>query len=481
MYWPARYWNRSLAGSCSRIDRDVGGRPGDRDHAARHLADRELAGTRHGARLEDDVGLRRGLAGEDQARAFLLGAERLLRCAPWITRPSSMPALARAAGAVAAPVGQADALADRGVQHRLVAVDAEGLPARLDGDGERHGGRGRRGASLDSARDFARVPKARFCAAAAHLCCSIDRRVSRDRCCSSSAAATSGCASPASLRPRWRVLALTSSPSASPGCAPPASLPLRRRSRPAATLARLAGLADAVLHLAPPPSAARAIRAPATSLQALARSARLRRLVYASTSGVYGDRGGAAPTRRARSRPTTDRARRRVDAEQRLRQFGRAIGVARHAPAHSGHLRARPRRAATARARRARHAGARRRRRRVHQPHPCRRPRARLRRRPASRPPQRAVNVIDDSDLKHGRLLRSGCRSLGLARPPRLSRARSSRSVLSPMQLSFMSESRRLVNRRMKRELRSRLRYPHPSPKGWGAAAPARARSDNRH
>jgi hypothetical protein len=31
---------------------------------------------------------------------------------------------------------------------------------------------------------------------------------------------------------------------------------------------------------------------------------------------------------------------------------------------------------------------------------------------------------------------------------------------MSPMQLSFMSESRRLDNRRLKRELRLRLRYP---------------------
>jgi hypothetical protein len=32
--------------------------------------------------------------------------------------------------------------------------------------------------------------------------------------------------------------------------------------------------------------------------------------------------------------------------------------------------------------------------------------------------------------------------------------------VLSPMQMSFLEESRRLDNRRMKQELRLRLRYP---------------------
>jgi hypothetical protein len=48
-------------------------------------------------------------------------------------------ALARAAGPVLAAVGQADALADRRAEDRLVAVDAEAPAARLQGDGERHG------------------------------------------------------------------------------------------------------------------------------------------------------------------------------------------------------------------------------------------------------------------------------------------------------------------------------------------------------
>jgi hypothetical protein len=47
----------------------------------------------------------------------------------------------------------------------------------------------------------------------------------------------------------------------------------------------------------------------------------------------------------------------------------------------------------------------------------------------------------------------------GLPRPPRIS-LDEARLQLSPMQLSFMGESRRLDNRRMKEELRLRLRYP---------------------
>ena len=47
----------------------------------------------------------------------------------------------------------------------------------------------------------------------------------------------------------------------------------------------------------------------------------------------------------------------------------------------------------------------------------------------------------------------------GLPRPPRLSRVELAGRV-SPMTLSFMSESRRIGNARIKRELRARLLYP---------------------
>jgi hypothetical protein len=47
----------------------------------------------------------------------------------------------------------------------------------------------------------------------------------------------------------------------------------------------------------------------------------------------------------------------------------------------------------------------------------------------------------------------------GLARPPRVSRAEAGHAI-PPALLSFMSESRRLVNRRMKEALGIRLQYP---------------------
>lgn len=46
-----------------------------------------------------------------------------------------------------------------------------------------------------------------------------------------------------------------------------------------------------------------------------------------------------------------------------------------------------------------------------------------------------------------------------LPRPPRISRDEAERT-LSPVQMSFMRESRRIGNRRLKKELKLRLAYP---------------------
>jgi nucleoside-diphosphate-sugar epimerase len=68
-------------------------------------------------------------------------------------------------------------------------------------------------------------------------------------------------------------------------------------------------------------------------------------------------------------------------------------------------------------------------------------------------------HATDDSDLKMGEYFDRVADALGLPRPPRGSRAQVAAAV-SPAMMSFMSESRRLSNRRIKRELRFRLRYP---------------------
>ncbi|HEX7440680.1 MAG TPA: NAD(P)H-binding protein, partial [Caldimonas sp.] len=116
------------------------------------------------------------------------------------------------------------------------------------------------------------------------------------------------------LRGRWRVLALTSSPARVPALRAAGVLPLVGDLDRPASLARLADLADAVLHLAPPPATGSTDPRTANLLRALARGVRVRRIVYASTSGVYGDCAGARIDETRALRPATDRARRRVDA-----------------------------------------------------------------------------------------------------------------------------------------------------------------------
>jgi nucleoside-diphosphate-sugar epimerase len=72
---------------------------------------------------------------------------------------------------------------------------------------------------------------------------------------------------------------------------------------------------------------------------------------------------------------------------------------------------------------------------------------------------QRVYNVSDDTQLKMGDYFDLAADLYGLPRPPRISRE-SAQGQLPLMLLSFMSESRRLLNDRMKRELRVVLRYP---------------------
>jgi nucleoside-diphosphate-sugar epimerase len=67
-------------------------------------------------------------------------------------------------------------------------------------------------------------------------------------------------------------------------------------------------------------------------------------------------------------------------------------------------------------------------------------------------------NASDDSAIKMGDWFDLIADRAELARPPRISREEATR-LLSPELVSFMSESRRLSNRRMKAELGVRLRY----------------------
>src|SRR5688500_8779764 len=81
------------------------------------------------------------------------------------------------------------------------------------------------------------------------------------------------------LRGRWRVFALTRHPEQAAALRAAGAVPLIGDLDLEPTLARLAGLADAVLHLAPPPASGSTDPRTAHLLRALARQGRARRIV----------------------------------------------------------------------------------------------------------------------------------------------------------------------------------------------------------
>ncbi len=261
------------------------------------------------------------------------------------------------------------------------------------------------------------------------------------------------------LRGRVRLLALTSSPARQGELRAAGAVPLVGNLDEPATLRRLSGLADAVLHLAPPPGHGDDDPRTAHLLQALARSGRCRRVVYGSTTGVYGDCGGARFDETRPVAPGTDRACRRVAAERRLRAAGRArpltVTVLRIPGIYArdragGHPRERLLRGTPALVAADD----------VYTNHIQADDLARACVAALFRGrPQRVLHASDDTDLKMGDYFDLAAELGGLPRPPRITRAEA-RERLSPMLLSFMSESRRLDNCRLKQELRLRLRYP---------------------
>ena len=221
-----------------------------------------------------------------------------------------------------------------------------------------------------------------------------------------------------------------------------------------ATLSRLRISPFAVLHCAPPPATGE-IDTRTRNLIAALSSGRAagslpRRFVYISTSGVYGDCRGAHVDETRVLAPQSARARRRVDAEQRLRRWARgnrmrlsilrAPGIYAEdrlpierlraaTPAllaeddvHTNHIHAGDLAAAS---------------------------RAALRRGHA----QRAYNISDDAEMKMGEYFDLVADRFHLPRPPRIALAEAQRTLPATL-LSFMRESRRLVNARAKRDLR---------------------------
>src|SRR5690606_18855640 len=130
---------------------------------------------------------------------------------------------------------------------------------------------------------------------------------------------------------RARLLALTSSPQRMGELRRAGIVPLQGNLDDPHSLQRLAGIADRVIHLAPPPGEGLADwrTDPRTRalVHTLAQRTPPRALVYGSTTGVYGDRQGAWTPETVPVAPRTPRAARRVDAEDRVRWLGRALGV----------------------------------------------------------------------------------------------------------------------------------------------------------
>jgi nucleoside-diphosphate-sugar epimerase len=74
-------------------------------------------------------------------------------------------------------------------------------------------------------------------------------------------------------------------------------------------------------------------------------------------------------------------------------------------------------------------------------------------------PTQRAINTSDDTQMRMGEYMDWAADHFHLERAPRMGLEEALRT-LPPMQLSFMQESRRLLNHRLKKELKLSLKYP---------------------
>ncbi|WP_296001930.1 NAD-dependent epimerase/dehydratase family protein [Rugamonas sp.] len=255
------------------------------------------------------------------------------------------------------------------------------------------------------------------------------------------------------LRARFRVYAVTSRPERCAELRAAGAVPLVADLDQPATLRRLAGLARYIVHLAPPQGDGALDRRTRRLTAILPERARL---VYVSTTGVYGDCGGALFDETRPVAPANARAHRRVDAEQVLRHWAvgararvailRVPGIygadrlplkrlregtpalAEADDVYTNHIHADDLAAIIAR--------------------------ALWRGRPG-----RVYHAVDDSDMKMADYFDAVADAFALPRPPRLARAELAR-VVTPALLSFMSESRRLRNDRLTGELGVRLRYP---------------------
>lgn len=221
-------------------------------------------------------------------------------------------------------------------------------------------------------------------------------------------------------------------------------------------LERLPSAGERVFHLAPPPPQGDTDPLTARLLDAFRRNGHPRRLVYISTTGVYGDCDGAWVDETWPVRPGAPRALRRCDAERQLQQWCLASGaelvILRVAGIYG------PGRLPLARIRGG-------------EPVVC------MQDAPWSnrihvddlvdiciaameRAPSVAIyNVCDGHPSTMTQYFCQVADAVGLPRPPQIPLADAA-DRLSPGMLSYLRESRRLSNRKLLDELGVVLRYP---------------------
>jgi nucleoside-diphosphate-sugar epimerase len=270
------------------------------------------------------------------------------------------------------------------------------------------------------------------------------------------------------VRDRFRVFAVTSNPDRCAALRAAGAVPIVADLDVPHTLARLARLAPLVVHMAPPKGEGRRDTRTRHLVHALGAQPGLR-VVYLSTSGVYGDCQGAMVDETRTVAPHNPRAQRRVDAERTLRAWGRQTGsrvaiirvpgiyaadrlplkrLAERAPAlreeddvFTNHIHADDLARIVALALFRARGG-------------------------------RVYHAVDDTRMKMAEYFDVVADAFGMARVPRLARADLAAQA-SPVTMSFMSESRRLANTRIKGELGVRLRYPDVTTAVRGMALPA--------
>lgn len=261
------------------------------------------------------------------------------------------------------------------------------------------------------------------------------------------------------MQGKVKLFALTSQPGRREFLRSHGLTPLQGNLDGAGSLRRLAGLATRIIHLAPPSPDTSGDPRTKNLLRALRLRSQPRSSVYGSTSGVYGDCGGDWV---AEARPThadSPRAQRRTHAEAHMRFWGLSSGVRTSILRIPG-IYAQDREGGTPRARLLKGTPVLQEQDDVYTNHIHADDLARACCLALWRgAPQRVYNVNDDSDMLMGDYFDLAADLYGLPRPPRIAREGAAEQ-LPLMLLSFMNESRRMVNTRMKRELRLQLQHP---------------------